>query len=123
MNPEGRETNGSGGNGSGGFEDFGDFIRDREDEFTIDWDEPEFARDPRAGASQGFDRGLIDSIARLVEGISSLAGDALSPDLLSRVEQALRDLLVVLRDLITALIERIDGKKTEEPRIEEIPID
>jgi hypothetical protein len=131
MSTESRHTNGSGGNGAGGFDDFGDFIRDREEEFTSEWDDPGAEDDPyadfggsqRSSARPGIDRGLVDAITRMVDGLSGIAGEALAPELRTRVEQALRDLLVVLRDLITALIDRIDGRRSEEPRIEEIPID
>lgn len=124
----------SGGNGNGsggGFDDFDDFIRDREEEFGGDWDNPRAGYDPyedfagsRSGArASGIDRGLVDAIAQLVEGLSGIAGDALSPETRRRMQKALRDLLLVLRDVIDAMIERIDNHRDDDYEIEEIPID
>jgi uncharacterized membrane protein len=124
------DNGGSGnGNGAGGFDDF---IRDREDP----WENPRADYDPyedfaASGSSRqsGFgsaglgDRGLVDSITRIIETLASTAGDALSPDTRRQLEKALRDLLVVLRDVIDAMIERIDRRRENDIEIEEIPID
>ena len=46
------------------------------------------------------------------------------PVILTPAQQAaLRDLLMVLRDIINAMIERIDNRRDEDFRVEEIPID
>lgn len=107
----------SGGNGTnggpGGFDEFEDLIRDR-DEFDFE-ENPRADYDPysdfassgsRAGSSRGAgafgDRGLVDAITRIIESLGGIAGDALSPETRRRLEKALRDLLVVLRDIIDA---------------------
>lgn len=126
MSPGTQRGNGSNGNGAGGFDDFDDFIRDREDDFSAGWDDPgdPYADYGRGGSREpGFDRGLVDAIARIIDGLAGAAGDALSPDLRRQLEKSLRDLLVILRDIINAMIERIDNRRDDEPRIEEIPID
>lgn len=132
MTPGTQSGNGSGnGNGAGGFDDFDDFIRDREDPFEGASDNPRAGYDPyedyarsQAGARQpGIDRGLVDAITRILEGLAGVAGDALSPETRRQLEKALRDLLVVLRDVIDAMIERIDNRRDADFEIEEIPID
>lgn len=137
MSPGTRKGNGANGNGNGsgsgagGFDDFDDFIRDREEEFPPPEDHPRGSYDPyedyagaQARARQpGFDRGLVDAITRILEGLGGVAGDALSPDVKRQLEKALRDLLVVLRDVIDAMIERIDNRREDDFEIEEIPID
>lgn len=133
MSPGTRKGGGDGnGNGAGGFDDFDDFIRDRDDEPGEAYEHPRAGYDPYedfAGAQSsqrqapGFDRGLIDAITRILEGLGGVTGDALSPDAKRRLEKALRDLLVVLRDVIDAMIERIDNRSEDEIEIEEIPID
>jgi hypothetical protein len=127
-----------GGNGSNGdgFDEFEELIRDREE---FDFDEnpradydpyADFASagsggaGPRSGGAGAFgDRGLVDAITRIIESLGGIAGDALSPETRRRLEKALRDLLVVLRDIITAMIERIDNRGTGSFEMEEIPID
>jgi hypothetical protein len=140
MTPGTRKGGGSGnGNGNGdGFDDF--FIRDRGDdgervESGGYEDHPRAGYDPyedfagaRAGSSSrarqpGFDRGLVDSITKILEGLAGVAGDALAPETRRQLERALRDLLVVLRDVIDAMIARIDSRRDDEFEIEEIPID
>lgn len=128
-----RQTSGGAGNGNGagGFDDFDDFIRDRDDVPGPGWDDPRAGYDPyddfargQAGARQpGIDRGLVDAITRILEGPAGVAGDALSPETRKQMEKALRDLLVVLRDVIDAMIERIDNRRDDDFEIEEIPID
>ncbi len=125
-----RSGNGAG-NGAGGFDDFDDFIRDREEEFGGEWENPRAGYDPyedyaraQSGArAPGIDRGLVDAITRILEGLAGVAGDALSPDTRRQLEKTLRDLLVVLRDVIDAMIERIDNRRDQDFEIEEIPID
>lgn len=140
MNPgtrKGGDGNGNGnGDGAGGFDDF--FIRDREGEGTEPSgyeDHPRSGYDPYedyAGTSSGgsararqpgFDRGLVDSISKIIEGLASVAGDSLAPETRRQLEKALRDLLVVLRDVIDAMIARIDSRREDDFEIEEIPID
>lgn len=132
MTPGQKSGNGAGnGNGAGGFDDFDDFIRDREEELGENWDNPRAGYDPyddyarsQAGQRQpGIDRGLVDAITRILEGLAGVAGDALSPETRKQMEKALRDLLVVLRDVIDAMIERIDNRRDDDFEIEEIPID
>ncbi|MBJ7355056.1 MAG: hypothetical protein JHC98_09540 [Thermoleophilaceae bacterium] len=134
---KGGENGGNGaGNGAGGFDDF--FIRDRDDEQTAPTgyeDHPrggydpyeDFASGSGAGSTRarqpGFDRGLVDSITRIIEGLASVAGDSLSPETRRQLEKALRDLLMVLRDVIDAMIARIDSRRDDDFEIEEIPID
>lgn len=129
MSFDGGPTNGGGNGGAGGFDDFDDFIRDREEQLGEQWDDPS---DPfadfgqRGGSSRtesSFDRGLVDAITRVLDGLTSLAGDALSPELRSQLERTLRDLLIALRDIIDALIERIDRRRDDNFEVEEIPID
>lgn len=135
---------GPGGNGNGnGFDGFDDFIRDREQEFSS-WDDPadpwgDYAR--QAGSQSrgghgghghgargrssrpGVDRTIVESISRIIDGLAGLAGEALPSDLQQRLEQALRELLVALRDILDMLIDRIDGRRGPQPQVEEIPID
>lgn len=137
MSPDTRRGgNGNGnGNGAGGFGDFDDFIRDRDDEFSEGAGDP---YDPYADYGQGpsgtgrgndsaqrpgIDRTIVEAIVRVVDGLAGIASESLSPELRRQVESTLRDLLVVLRDLITALIERIDNRHDNDLRVEEIPID
>lgn len=128
MSENGGTTNGGSG-GAGGFDDFDDFIRDREEQLGEEWGEPsdpygDFGqRQQRASGGSAFDRGLVDAITRVLDGLTSLAGDALSPELRSQLERTLRDLLVALRDIIDALIERIDRRRDDNFQVEEIPID
>lgn len=128
----GKGTGGNGnGNGAGGFDDFDDFIRDREDEFGESWDNPragydpydDYARSQSSARQPGIDRGLVDAITRILEGLAGVAGGSLSPETRKQMEKALRDLLVVLRDVIDAMIERIDNRRDDDFEIEEIPID
>lgn len=78
MTRETRHGNGAGGNGNGGFgggfDDFDDFIRDREADAGRGWDDPEdpyegFGRSKERSGSRprqpGIDRALIESITRL----------------------------------------------------------
>lgn len=130
-------TRKNGGNGAGprdlrgdGEEPYEPLIRDRDDEFFEDWDRPRAGYDPYGEFSSGGfaggaagDRNLVDAIARIIDSMAALAGDALSPQTRRQVESVLRDLLVVLRDVINAMIERIDGRREDDFKIEEIPID
>jgi hypothetical protein len=141
MSPDTRKGNGNGngngnsgnGGGAGGFDDFDSFIRDRDEELSEGpYENPRAGYDPYedfAGAqsgqrqSSGFDHGLLDAITRILEGLGGVTGDALSPDARRKLEKALRDLLVVLRDVINAMIERIDNRRDDDFEIEEIPIE
>lgn len=132
MTPGTQSGNGSGnGNGAGGFDDFDDFIRDRNDDFSAEWENPragydpyeDFARSQGGQRTPGIDRGLVDAITRILEGLAGVAGESLSPEVRRQMEKALRDLLVVLRDVIDAMIERIDNRREPDFEIEEIPID
>jgi hypothetical protein len=144
MSPGTRKGGGNGnGNGAGGFDDFDDFIRDRAEEAGESQahggyeDHPRGDYDPYAdfagaGAGSGagararqpgFDRGLVDGITRILESLANVAGDSLAPETRRQLERALRDLLVVLRDVITAMIERIDNRREVDFEMEEIPID
>lgn len=128
MSFDGHTTNGGSNGGAGGFDDFDDFIRDREEQLGEDWSDPadpfgDYGTRERPRADSGFDRGLVDAITRVLDGLTSLAGDALSPELRSQLERTLRDLLVALRDIIDALIERIDRRRDDNFQVEEIPID
>lgn len=138
---EGTRRNGGNGNGRGpGNErdEFDALIRDREDEFNgAAWDNPRAGYDPyedfassggsahsRGYGDGGFaDRGLVDAITRIIDTLASAAGDALAPETRRQMEKVLRDLLVVLRDVIDAIIERIDNRREDDFEIEEIPID
>jgi uncharacterized membrane protein len=134
VNPGTRHPNGAGGNGAGsggGFDDFDDFIRDRDDDPAERRDDPfggfdpyeDYARSHSGARRPGLDRGLIDAVARVVEGLTALAGEALSPELRRQLEKTLRDLLIVLRDVINATIERLERRHVDDFEIEEIPID
>lgn len=148
MSPGTRKGGGNGnGNGAGGFDDFDDFIRDREEEAGESQDQGGYEDHPRgdydpyadfagAGAGPGagpgdgararqpgFDRGLVDGITKILESLASVAGDSLPLETRRQLERALRDLLVVLRDVITAMIERIDNRREVDHEMEEIPID
>lgn len=135
MTRETRHGNGASGNGSGGFgggfdDSFDDFIRDRETEHGAGWDDPhdpdpyaDFGGGRRQARQPGIDRALVEAITRLLDGLVGVAGEALAPELRRRVQKALRELLVVLRDIIDALIASIDGHRDEDLRVEEIPID
>lgn len=142
MSP-GTRKGGGNGNGAGGFDDFDDFIRDRADEAGEGETRSGYEGHPRgdydpyadfagAGAGPGagshtrqpgFDRGLVDGISKILESLASVAGDSLAPETRRQLERALRDLLVVLRDVITAMIERIDNRREVDFEMEEIPID
>lgn len=146
MSPGTRKGNGNG-NGAGGFDDFDEFIRDRADEAGEGPAHGGYEGHPRgdydpyadfagagAGAGAGggagararqpgFDRGLVDGITKILESLASVAGDSLAPETRRQLEKALRDLLVVLRDVITAMIERIDNRREVDFEMEEIPID
>jgi hypothetical protein len=131
--------NGSGKNGGGdAFDDFDALIRDRDDDFEVggDWENPRADYDPYedfrasqagrggdSGSSSFADRGLVDAITRIIESLAGSAGDALAPDTRRQLEKLLRDLLVVLRDVIDAMIERIDNRRDNDFEIEEIPVD
>ena len=131
--------NGKGSNGGGGdlFDDFDALIRDREEEFGPEgeWENPRAGYDPyedfrasqarrEGGGSSAFaDRGLVEAITRIIESLAGAAGDALAPDTRRQLEKLLRDLLVVLRDVIDAMIERIDNRRDDDFEIEEIPVD
>jgi hypothetical protein len=133
----GTRKGGGNGNGAGGFDDFDDFIRDRADEAGegpahgsydpyADFAGAGAGAGPGAGSrarQPGFDRGLVDGITKILESLASVAGDSLAPETRRQLERALRDLLVVLRDVITAMIERIDNRREVDFEMEEIPID
>jgi hypothetical protein len=133
------EQNG-GGNGNGDGPPDDDFlIRDRDDPFEVEPDHPRAEYDPyadfesaRAGGTGGGygaggagfgDRGLIEAIARIIESLAGVAGDALAPEARRQLEKTLRDLLVALRDALDWIIERIDEREEDDFEIEEIPID
>ncbi len=137
MTPAKKGSNGAG-NGNGHSDDFEPFIRDRESDVQDPWDDAEF-ENPRAGydpyedfastqsggrRQQGFvDRGLVDAIVGIIDSLGGIAGDNLSPETRKRLQSALRDLLVILRDLIEAMIRRLDSKLGDDVEIESIPID
>lgn len=132
----GKGSNGAG-NGNGHSDDFEPFIRDSEQDFADPWDDskwenPRAGYDPyedfSAGAGQkqqrGFvDRGLVDAIVGIIDSLGGVAGDSLSPDTRRRLQRALRDLLLVLRDVIDAMIRRLETKLGDDVEIENIPID
>ncbi|MFY9487978.1 MAG: hypothetical protein WAP35_04685 [Solirubrobacterales bacterium] len=128
----GVHNGGSGKNGFGG--DLDDLIKDRDEEFGIDWDQPGLGYDQYAGfddrtrsSSEGggfADRGTLEAISRIIETLSGMTEGALSPDARHQLEKILRDLLVVLRDSLDWMIDRIDERSgSAEVEIEEIPID
>ena len=101
------------------------------DEFPGEWENPradydpyeDFARSQGMPRNPGVDRGLVDAITRILEGLAGVAGGSLAPEVRRQMEKALRDLLIVLRDVIDAVIERIDNRREPDVEIEEIPID
>lgn len=133
----GKGSNGAG-NGNGHSDDFEPFIRDSEEGFADPWNDPDW-ENPRAGydpyedyaqstagsrQQRGFvDRGLVDAIVGIIDSLGGVAGDSLSPDTRRRLQQALRDLLLVLRDVIDAMIRRLETKLGDDVEIENIPID
>lgn len=133
--PTDKNGNGVNGNGSsaGAFGDFDDFIRDRADEFPGEQtgagaaSDPfaEFGSGPGAGSARraAADHSVIEALVRLIDGLGGMAGEVLSPDLRKKLESAVRDLLVILREIIDAMIERIDNRRGDELHVEEIPID
>ena len=109
MNPAGQNGHGNG-NGAGKkpggdpFEDFDALIRDRDDEFDVEFEHPRAQYDPYAdfasarsgesGGGSGFgDRGLVEAITRIIEALAGVAGDALAPEARRQLEKTLRDLL------------------------------
>lgn len=64
----------------------------------------------------------LPGLLRIFETFSDVAGDSVSPETRRAFERVLRDLLIIIRDVIDRAIERLEeqGKETE---IEEIPID
>lgn len=134
------EPTGASGNG---FEDlfedpadeFEDLIRDPDFDFDdprFGWEDPSSAR-RRSGSRSGGARGgsyagdgtaAADSLARLIELVGGLASEAMPPDTRRQVERMLRDLLIVLRDTIDRLIDRLDEHGLDdEIEIEEIRVD
>ncbi|MBI5310964.1 MAG: hypothetical protein HZB14_08095 [Actinobacteria bacterium] len=122
-----------------GFDDFDDLIRDPEYDFdepsggSSEWEDPSDAYrrfSARAQGAGGFgpagggDRGAADAIARIIELLGGLATEALPAETRRQVERMLRDLLVVLRDTIDRLIDRLDEHNLDDDvEIEEIRVD
>jgi hypothetical protein len=109
------------------FDQFDALIRDRDDDFDIDFEpsHPGGDYDPYddfAGGDFG-DRGLIEAVTRIIESVAGLAIDALPAEGRRQLERVLRDLLVALRDVLDRLIERLDARTEDEIEIEEIPVD
>lgn len=67
-------------------------------------------------------RGDLPGVVRMFALFNEVAGEAVSPETRRQLERVLRDLLVILRDVIDRAIERLD-EDTGEVEIEEIPID
>jgi hypothetical protein len=133
------------GHDAGNGDDFEPLIRDRDDDFEIEFEHPRAQYDPYADFTSagpggygpggggfggagfrgaGFnDRGLVEAITRIIEALASAAGDALAPEARHQLEKTLRDLLVALRDSLNWIIERIDERQEDDFEIEEIPID
>lgn len=127
------------GSGSSRFGAFDDFIRDREEPDFADFeptpggDAPggsdpfaDYAgprRSAHQGRARGIESGLVDTVTRILDALAGLAGESLPPNARRQLERSLRDLLVVLRDVIDALIERLDARHEDDFEIEEIPID
>lgn len=129
-----------------GYDDFDDLIRDPDYDFddpsfgtsgaaaggsASDWEDPSeaFRRfsergAPGFGSATGGDRSAADLIARVIELLGGLATEALPAETRRQIERMLRDLLVVLRDTIDRLIERLDQHDLDnDVKIEEIKID
>jgi hypothetical protein len=146
--------NGNGAGKSGGgpgkdsdpIDDFDALIRDRDDDFEIEFDDPFSVRShPRgdydpysdfesaraygtgghygAGGAGFSDRGLADALTRIIEMLGGVDSSALSPEARRQLEKTLRDLLVLLRDVLNRIIESIDARSDDDFEIEEIPID
>ncbi len=108
--------------------------RDEDDREELDWDqldpddlgyEAEDADRVRRAwrrMNARYQRDDLPSLVRLLDLLGELAGDALPPETRRRLERALRELLVVLRDALDRAIERLDESDVE-TEIEEIPID
>jgi len=118
----------SGGFSNGGFE--GEFIKDRDDEFGEEWSNPRAEHDPYTDHSTGRgsrayapDRGTAEAITRIIEMLAGAASDALPPEARRQLERVLRDLLVIARDSLNLMIDRIDQHEHNDIEIEEIPID
>lgn len=127
-------------------DDFEELIRDRDDDFEIEFDDPFTARahprgdyDPYSdfesaraygsgggygGDASGFsDRGLADALTHIIELLAGVATNSLSPEARRKLEKTVRDLLVMLRDVLDRIIEGIDARHEDEFEIEEIPIE
>lgn len=138
-----RET-GSGRRDWPGYDDFDDLIRDPDYDFDdpsfgspgataagAGWEDPSeaFRRYSERGAAgfgpaAGGDRTAADLLARVIELLGDLASEALPAETRRQVERMLRDLLVVLRDTIDRLIDRLDEHNLDDDvEIEEIKID
>ena len=132
------ERNGpGGGNGAGRdpdkpnkgddpFDDFDALIRDREDPFDVDFEMPRRERSrPRGGYDPyaDFEPTHADALSRIIDLVSGIAGGALSPEARRQLEKTLRDLLVLLRNLLNRIIESLDARSEDDFEIEEIPID
>ena len=73
-------------------------------------------------SSQYERRGDLPGLVRIFDVIGEIAGEAVSPETRRQFESVLRDMLVLLRDVIDRAIERLD-EEGREVEIEEIPID
>jgi hypothetical protein len=100
----------------------------------IDWEElgfedlgyePEDAERVRQAwhrVNARYRRDDMPPLARMIDLFSEFAGDAIPPETRRQLERTIRDLLVVIRDILDKAIERLD-EESRDVEIEEIPID
>lgn len=83
------------------------------------------AKPPPSGWQAPEDGHPRGSLSTEIEGFVTALGamrDLIPPEVLQRLADALRELLLALRALIDAYIERLEHRTPEAPKIEDIPI-
>src|SRR2546423_2512770 len=75
----------------------------------------------QAGPQEQPSQGPSAELESLLAAIRSLR-DLIPPEVAERLVAALRELLMALRGLLEWYIERLDRRRTEPPKVEDIPI-
>jgi hypothetical protein len=82
-------------------------------------------RPPAAGWQSAVggteERGRSSELDALIQAIQTLR-DLVPPDVVERLATALRELLLALRALIDAYLERLDRRGEQQPEVQDIPI-
>jgi hypothetical protein len=83
------------------------------------------AKPPPAGWQSAENGSSAGTLGAELEGVVSAVRalrDLIPPEVLQRLADALRELLLALRALIDAYIERLEHRQPEPPTVEDIPI-